>query len=241
MSNQGGFYAAVSGGMAQEKRLEILTNNLANINTDGYKKDVLSFRSFLNDAQSARGETDLVGIADFRTDFSQGRTVKTGNTFDLALSGNGFFEVDTPRGVRYTRQGDFTLNAANQLVTANGDPVSGSGGPLVIDGAHVTIGTDGEVTVDESPLGQVKVVSFTDTSKLEKAGAGLFINKGGAGNLTQDLNVSVQQGFVEKSNVNMVEEMLQLIEVSRSYESYQKVIQSMDDASKRITTELGRG
>lgn len=241
MSNQGGFYAAVSGGMAQEKRLEVLTNNLANINTDGYKKDVLSFRSFLSEARSARGETDLVGISDFRTDFTQGKIVKTGNTFDLALSGNGFFEITTAQGVRYTRQGSFTLNAANQLVTSDGDPVSGSGGPLVIDGAHVTVGSDGEVTVDESSVGQVKVVSFADTTKLAKVGAGLFINNGGPANLKEDPNMGVQQGYLEKSNVNMIEEMLQLIEVSRSYESYQKVIQSMDDASKAIVTELGRG
>ncbi len=241
MSNQGGFYAAVSGGMSQEKRLEVLTNNLANINTDGYKKDVLSFRSFLNEAQSARGETDLVGLSDFRTDFTQGRIVKTGNTFDLALSGKGFFEITTAEGVRYTRQGNFTLNSLNQLVTANGDAVSGSGGPLTIDGALVTIGNDGTVTVDEASVGQVKVVSFADTTKLAKVGAGLFINNGGPENLTEDPNISVQQGFVEKSNVNMIDEMLQLIEVSRSYESYQKVIQSMDDASKAIVTELGRG
>jgi len=241
MSNQGGFYAAVSGAMAQEKRLEVLTNNLANINTDGYKKDVLSFRSFLNEAQSARGETDLVGLSDFRTDFTQGRIVKTGNTFDLALSGKGFFEITTAEGTRYTRQGNFMLNALYQLVTANGDLVSGSGGPLVIDGANVVIGSDGEVTVDEASVGQIKVVSFADMTKLAKAGAGLFINNGGPENLTEDLNVSVQQGYVEKSNVNMIEEMLQLIEVSRSYESYQKVIQSMDDASKAIVTELGRG
>jgi len=241
MSNQGGFYAAVSGGIAQEKRLEVLTNNLANINTDGFKKDVLSFRSFLNKAQSARGETDLVGISDFRTDFTQGKVVKTGNTLDLALSGKGFFEIATADGVRYTRQGSFTLNSLNQLVTSNGDLVSGSGGPLVIDGANVTIGSDGEVTVDEASVGQVKVVSFADNTKLEKAGAGLFINNGGPENLTQDPTVGVQQGYLEKSNVNMVQEMLKLIEVSRSYESYQKVIQSMDDASKAIVTELGRG
>ncbi len=239
MSNQGGLYAAVSGAIAQEKRLEVLTNNLANVNTTGYKKDALSFRSLLTEAEKAQGSTTLVSMSAFYTDYSQGGVHHTGNPLDLALSGEGFFEIETAEGVRYTRQGNFLLNSENELVNIHGDPVSGTGGPLILDGSLITIAQDGQITVDESSVGQIKIVNINDLQRLEKAGKSLFINTGGKANLTTDSPATVLQEHLELSNVNQVEEMVKLIEISRAYESFQKVIQSMDESSKKLVNEVG--
>lgn len=240
MAGQEGFYAALSGGVAQERRLEILANNLANINTAGYKKDVLSFKSVLGTAENALGNTDYVDVASFRTDFSQGGVIHTGNPLDLTIRGDGFFEIETANGTRYTRQGTFSLDASNRLVTQNGDPVVGSGGPLTLDGGAIMVGDQGDISVDGSPAGTIKIVQFTDPDQLEKAGASLFRHKGDEGNITTRADATVAQGFIETSNVDPVVEMVRMIEISKAYSSYQKVIQSMDDASKKLISELGR-
>ncbi len=238
MSNDSGFYAAVSGAIAQERRMELLTNNLANINTPGYKKDTLSFRSQLTAAEKSQGLPGLVAVSKFRTDFSQGGIRYSGNPLDLAIDGKGFFEIITENGVRYTRQGNFSLNSLNQLVTQSGDRVSGSGGPLVLDGSQITISKDGEVTVDGILAGKIKIVNFADLSKLQKVGDGMFRNAGGSGNLTGDVSSSIQQKAIELSNVNLVQEMVRMIELSRMYESYQKSIQSMDEVTRRLDEVL---
>lgn len=240
MAGHDGFYAAVSGGAAQEKRLEILANNLANVNTAGYKKDVLSFESVLDSVDKALGKTDYVDVAAFRTDFSSGGIVRTGNALDLAIQGDAFFEVETAAGVRYTRQGTFSLDGSNRLVTQNGDPVAGSGGPLTLDGNEIIVGARGDVSVDGSPAGTLKIVRFADTTQLEKAGAGLFEHRGDDGNMSVAADATVEQGFIETSNVDPVVEMIRMIEISKAYTSYQKVIQSMDEASKKLISELGR-
>lgn len=238
MSNFSGLYAAVSGSMVQEKRMEALANNLANISTVGYKQDVLSFRSLLTESEKAQGISALVAVSELYTDFSQGNIQPTGNTLDCAISGQGFFEIITPEGPRYTREGRFALNAQNQLVTQNGDPVSGGGGPMTLDGSRIGIGKDGTVTVDEASAGKIKMVGFQDLKELRKVGENLFENIGGPGNQTEDLSSSVHQGFLEFSNVNQMQEMVRMIEISRAYESYQKIIQSMDEAERKLVNDV---
>ncbi len=241
MSDQAGFYAAVSGGIAQEKRLDILANNLANANTAGFKKDVVSFRALLASAENGGAGADLVALSEHSTDFSQGGVRHTGNALDLAVRGGGFFEVLTDEGSRYTRAGSFTLDGSGRLVTDGGEPVSGGGGPVVIDGGQIVIGDDGEVTVDDASVGQIKLVSFVDPDQLEKVGANLFRNAGGDGNLDSGFAGTIQQGYLEMSNVNIVSDMVQMIEISRAYESFQKTIQSIDGATQKLVNEVGKG
>ncbi len=241
MSDQAGFYAAVSGAIAQEKRLDILANNLANVNTAGFKKDVLSFEALLAAAEQDGAGADLVALSRHATDFSQGGARHTGNALDLAVRGGGFFEVLTADGPRYTRAGSFTLDGSGRLVTEGGDPVSGGGGPVLIDGGDVVVGADGEVTVDGESVGQIKLVSFVDPGQLEKVGANLFRNAGEAGNIDSGGVSSIQQGYLEMSNVNIVSDMVQMIEISRAYESFQKTIQSIDSATQKLVNEVGKG
>ena len=201
---------------------------------------MLSFKSVLGAVDKGLGKTDYVDVAAFRTDFSQGGVIHTGNPLDLTIRGDGFFEVETAEGLRYTRQGTFSLDASNRLVTQTGDPVAGSGGPLTLDGADIIVGANGEISVDGSPAGTIKVVRFEETGQLEKAGASLFVHRGNGKNMSTASDAAVEQGFIESSNVDPVVEMVRMIEISKAYNSYQKVIQSMDDASKKLINELGR-
>ena len=240
MANTSGLYAAVSGAAVQSRRLEILANNLANLSTAGFKKDLLVFQEMAGRPRPPSPAADLVGIYREATDFSQGALQQTGNPLDLAVDGAGFFEILTARGPRYTRAGRFVRDAQNRLVTSGGDPVAGDGGPLVVDGSEIVIGGDGGVTVDGTAAGRIRIVHFKDTGLLAKVGDNLYENRGGQANLDAGRTSSVLQGYVEASNVNQVQEMVGLIEVSRAYETYQKVIQSMDEASRLVQERLGR-
>ena len=240
MANTSGLYAAVTGAAIQAQRLEILANNLANVSTTGFKKDLLALQVVEGSSRTPSPSADLVGIYRAVTDFSQGSLNRTGNPLDLAVEGPGFFEILTPDGPRYTREGRFTRDALNRLVTSDGEPVMGDGGPLVLDGSEIVMGSDGEVTVDGIPAGRIRIVHFKDTGLLAKVGGNLYENRGGEGNLDAGAASSVLQGYVEISNVNQVREMIGLIEVSRAYETYQKVIQSMDEASRMVQERLGR-
>src|SRR5512135_2791674 len=147
-----GMYAAVSGNMALMQRMDVITNNLANINTTGVKKDRMTFNTMLDSVKNptrVNGSlTDAPVLADFsvQTDFSSGALKQTGNPLDLALDGKGFFVVDTPQGKGYTRQGNFHLDGSGRLVTAGGFKGGGGGGPITIKGGQVDINEKGEVS-----------------------------------------------------------------------------------------------
>lgn len=241
--------------------MEVISNNLANINTTGYKKDVLAFKSFLapfpNSAENASpdsvsGVTDLkenaayTGIVELKTDLSQGAIISTGNPLDVALDGEGFFAIKTKDGIRYTRQGNFRLNENKVLVTQDGNSVIGQGGEITIDpaGPIITIDTQGKISVGSglanNPVGNFKIVNFEDPGKLIKTGKGLFMLTGVDSKEIAAENFTIKQGFIESSNVNAVKEMTKMIEVMRSYQAYQKVIQTIDSANERAVTDLGR-
>lgn len=141
-----GIYSALSGNIAAMKRLDVLSNNLANVNTPGFKKDRMTFESLLQAAgkvpQAGTTDAPVYSETAFFTDHSRGSVSQTGNTFDLAIDGDGFFVVNTPEGKAYTRQGNFKLDATGKLVTADGYEVSG-GGPIVINGSRVEINARG--------------------------------------------------------------------------------------------------
>jgi flagellar basal-body rod protein FlgG len=248
---------AAAGALAYEKRLQLLANNLANANTVGFKKDRGRFRAFdLSEAISSKTLPVKSGqpqAAEYwmaystYTDFSAGGMKKTGGPFDLALSGNGFFCVQTPDGVQYTRRGDFTVNADEVLVTQDGWPVLGQGGEIQIkltkpsdEKREFSVSEDGFVTVDGSQVDRLRIVDFTQSHALEKAGHNYYrgLQPNALEELDEDFKVS--QGFLELSNVDTIRMMTEMIEVLRGYESYQKMMRSVDDMNAKLISDVGR-
>jgi flagellar basal-body rod protein FlgG len=251
-------YLATSGALAYEKRLQMISNNLANANTAGFKMDRSHFKIYDPDALPSQTEPIDAGLAASRaplfwmelnmyTDFSGGPLKSTGNPFDLALNGDGFFCIQKPDGVYYTRKGDFTLNSEGVLVTGEGWPVMGEGGAIVIDAAQnaqryarFAVDAQGSVSVDGSRVDTLRVVHFDQPQQLIKAGDTLFkAPPEGLSERPAD-NFSISQGFIEQSNVDSVKMLTEMIEVLRGYESYQKVIRSADEASAKAINEVGR-
>ncbi len=221
-----GFYQAIRGSRVQGRRFDIITNNLANVGTTGFKKDTLTFDRALQEY--------------VKTDLSQGSLRLTGNRLDLALEGDGFFEIETPRGIRYTRNGSFSLNGEGVLVTKNGDPVLGENGTILIGDGDITIDTQGQITVDETVVDTLSVAKFARPERLQKEGLSNCIYNGDEKEIVRPENVLVKQGFLEESNVMVVEEMTKMIETLRTYECYQKMIQIFDETSHKAINEVGR-
>ncbi|MGD9043108.1 MAG: flagellar basal-body rod protein FlgF [Desulfobacterales bacterium] len=252
----GSIYMAATGALAYEKRLQMISNNLANVNTVGFKKDLSRFEAFdlsvpdniealpLSWQQSQAPEYWMEYST--YTDFSSGDKKKTASPFDLAITGRGFFCVKTPDGIRYTRRGDFTVNSDEVLVSHEGYPLMGRGGEIQIklskpsgDMREFSVSEDGYVTVDGSQVDRLRIVDFTNSSGLEKAGHDLYraVNPRTLEEMDEDFKIS--QGFLEISNVEVVKMMTEMIEVLRGYESYQKMMRSMDDMNAKLINDVG--
>jgi flagellar basal-body rod protein FlgF len=241
-----GMYAAVSGNIASMQRLEVISNNLANINTVGFKKDRLIFDTMLNSAKNptlpAGTLTDSPVLSDYvvDTDYSAGPQKQTGNPLDLALDGSGFFVVNTPQGKAYTRQGNFHLDAGGKVVTADGYEVQAGGGPVTIKGGKVDINEKGEVTVDGQQVSTLSVVDFPKPYQMQKIGSAMFVPADPAMTEQPATGTYVRQGALEDSNVHPLLEMANLIETTRFYESCVKTIQSYDEMANKAANDLGR-
>lgn len=240
-----GIYSALSGNIAAMKRLDVLTNNLANANTAGFKKDRLTFESVLQAAggQPAAGvQSDAPVYAEtgFYTDYAAGPVKQSGNTFDLAIDGDGFFVINTPQGRAYTRQGNFHLDSAGKLVTADGNDVLGGGGPITITGGQVEIRGTGEIFVDGSQVGKLDVVDFPKPYALQKTGSALFVPANPQTTPQPVQDDRIRQGYLEQSNVNAVEEMVQLIETNRYFEFCSKVVNAYDNMADKASNEIGK-
>jgi len=252
----GAIYMAASGALAYEKRMEIISNNLANVNTAGYKMDEGHFRLFeMADpvgppieitTQTAGSQADMFWIEfNMYTDYSNGSLRNTGNDFDLALAGKGFFCVQSPDGVQYTRKGEFTLNSEGVLVTQDGWPVLGDSGEIRVQSnaspykhKKFEVDREGIVNVDGSQVGRLRIVDFPQPYQLQKMGNSLFKPMDDSIGETEAGKVDVAQGFIELSNVDAVKMMTEMIEVLRGYESYQKVIRSVDEANAKVINEV---
>jgi flagellar basal-body rod protein FlgF len=210
-----GIIGLVDGSLIQELRFETVSNNLANVSTTAFKKDVPSI------------------------DFMQGPITQTGNAMDLALEGDGFMKVQTPQGLRYTRDGSLTINKEKTLATQSGAPVLGERGPIAIQGNRLSIENDGSVVVDGQKVDKISLVTFKDTRHLKKAGFSYYLYEGQDGEGTPAEGTRVQQGFLEKSNINITEEMIKMVESFRAFESVQKAIQNIDDMTGKLINEAG--
>ena len=253
-------YTATSGALAYQLKLEVLSNNLSNINTVGFKEDRAIFKTYLPDSQHPTFETPqaeiisgepmdlapyqtnnaLVAFECTMTDFSSGQLKRTGNALDLALEGNGFFCIQTPDGVQYTRKGNFSLNQDGILVTQEGFPVLADGGEIKIDDQDFAIDGEGNISVDGKQVDTLKIVNFADTHSLKKVGNTLFAPATSEFTEEKAEGFTVNQGFIELSNVDAVKVMTEMLEVLRGFESYKKVIQSIDDVTSKAINDVGR-
>lgn len=253
-------FSAVFGALSNEMRLATTANNLANVNTTGYKKDECAFHDtfmrfahdYLVDEKTyIRGEklfpeSDLVARARLSkqyTDISQGSLQQTGNPLDLAISGEGFFKAQVGDEAQLTRAGNFTLDTNGVLVTAQGYPVLVGGGPVSIPpNSKVTVDPSGQISADGEIVGTIDVVTVDNVRELEKMGQNFFRIKEGsdAAEIPAPDNVTVEQGYLEKSNVEVVTEMVNMIETQRAFQAYQKIITSTDQIDRRLIMTLGR-
>lgn len=240
-----GLYSALSGNIAAMKRMDIISNNLANVNTPGYKKEKMLFESMLAGATNPpavpQGATadPILQKESVYIDYGAGPVAQSGNPLDLAIDGDGFFVVQTPTGPAYTRQGNFRLGADGTLVTSDGYPVMGQSGPIRVQGGTVEIDAKGVVKVDGSEFGTISVVDFPKPYGLKKIASAQFLPTDPQA-IPQPATGSVKQGQLEGSNVETISEMVQMIETSRYFDSCQRVIKGFDDMIGKAVNEMGR-
>jgi len=233
-----------------ERQLDVVANNIANVNTAGFKSDQSLFEEYLrsgahedNFKPSDRRVSYVQDRGTYR-DFSQGPSEQTKNPLDVAITGNGFLVVQTAAGERYTRDGGLQMNSQGQLVTQSGNPVLGTSGPIVFQPTDhdINVSPDGTVTVVEgngrtdSLRGKLRLVSFADAQKLLKEGSNLYSGEGAGA--APDLKSQVQQGYIEKSNVNGVAEMSRMIEITRAYTQIATMLQQESDLHKSAIEKL---
>ncbi len=254
-----GMYSALSGNLSAMNRLDVITNNLANVNTNGFKRDRLAFESVLagnnNPPAVPPGSTaDPVLLkARMTTDFSEGSLIQTGNPLDIAIQGNGFFVVRTPEGVAYTRQGNFRLTETGELVTSEGYPVLSKSGESPEEGQPITINTvppgggrpvvdsEGNITVNATQVARLALYDFPKPYTLKKTAGSMFVPENPeAETVAPEGPVTVTQGAIEKSNVDSIAEMVQMVEASRFFETCQRVIRGFDDMAAKAINDLGR-
>ena len=241
-----GIYSAASAMEMAELKHEVIANNLANANTAGFKRDNLPIESFSMVLNQQLASDIPEGPSSYRarsvTDFRQGFVAVTDGKFDVAINGKGFFAVEDEQGNRfYTRDGSFGTNREGVLVNNSGYPVMGGGGEITIPASApgpITIDSGGSIYAGETRLDQLNVVDFEDRSQLAKIGGNLYKAPTGVEG-EESVNYSIQQGALEKSNVNVVNEMVEMIANSRQYEAAQKMIQSQDSSLGRMIDAVG--
>ncbi len=242
-------YTNLSGQIAAFKNLEIISNNLANMNTTGYKAERALFEKTLQNQDavlttSLRKDIRLpnnqftenfTAIKGTFTDLTPGNLENTGNPLDAGVNGKGFFVVQTPQGERYTKAGSFSIDAQGRLVTQSGHPVQGSGGDISIGAGLVTIAGDGTVNVDGKSAGKLRIVELDPSQTTREAGQ-LFAASGGVTDVEAPIVVG---GALESSNVNAVRELADMILTSRLFESFKSAQEAQSRLSQLRNEKIG--
>lgn len=237
--------------IALQRELDVVANNIANLNTTGYKSDNTVFQEFMMPVARAnqfRGaDRQLSFVQDRATwiDLSQGPVETTGNPLDVAVSGNAFLTVQTPRGERYTRNGALQINSQGQLVTSEGLQVVGQNGPIVFQPSdrEISIGIDGLISVREgqntidAQRGKLKLASFVQPQRLQKDGTSTYMAPAGV-TPQAPTNAKVTQGAVEKSNVQSVMEMTRMVQITRAYTETAQILQNQSDMRRSAIEKL---
>ncbi len=256
---QNAMFSALFGALTNEHRMNSIANNLANVNTTGYKRDLLAFKDtfalyahdqILEPVASLRSEKlfpepehmSRTRVAEAVTDFQQGPLKATGDPFDVAISGDGFFKVMTPQGEFYTRNGHFRLTSEGRLITEQGFPVLGDGGEITLPSGvrNFVIAEDGRIFADNALVGQISLVSLENPQDMEKLGNNLFRAHEGTLAVETDTESWMVQGFLEAPNVDAVYEMVNMIEAQRMFEAYAKVMQASEAMDKEAVNKVGR-
>lgn len=259
-------WVPLSAAIARQQQVETIANNVANANTPGFKKDQLTFKEYIISQNQGGDDIDLpnktwspedfyrshgnekayVKLDGHFTNFAQGDLSPTSNPLDLGLRGKGFIEVLTPQGLRYTRKGSLSISNEGRLITDQGFPVVKRRNNfeqkpefIVVPNRMISINGQGQIFDSNGPISEISIAEFKDISALHKEGEGLFINPS-INNITKSLNTSVHQGFLEQSNVNVVQEMAELIKASRNFESIQNVIKTYDSIANKANNTLLR-
>ena len=233
-------YVGLSGQVALQEKMALIANNVANVNTPGYRGQNAVFHEFISDQKRMKEDVSLVYEYGQYQVSDPGPIKQTGGALDVALVGPGFLGVQTPEGVQYTRAGNFSLNALGELVNARGMKVADQGGGTIsipADAKYVNIDETGIVSTDEGPVGTLMVAEFTDYQKLEPAGNGLYKTEQPA---TPAADTRVKQGMVEGSNVQAVLEMTRRSDVLREYPAVQNMMQSEHTRQQTLIQRLSR-
>ncbi len=232
---------AMSHQIANRRSLDIVANNIANMNTTGFKAENVLFEQILQEVGSGNEVGNTISFVQDKSvyrNFSDGALTQTGGAIDVALSGPGFFVVDTPQGQRYTRNGNFQLGEDGSLVTSEKHPVLDiNGEPIVIgpDEANIEIAKDGSIETSFGPKGMLNVVTFDNINDMRKVGSSMYETDQEP--FPAD-NVTVHQGMIETSNVQPILEVTRMIEYSRAYQSAASVISDAEDLQRRAVDEL---
>ncbi|MBS1184159.1 MAG: flgG 2 [Proteobacteria bacterium] len=236
---------ALSGQVALRRKLDVIANNVANMDTAGFKRVSLDFEETTMPKASAtlfqRRDRDNRFVRELSTvhDFSAGSVEMTGNDLDVAIEGeNGFFVVNTPAGERYTRAGDFAIDNTGRLVTSDGKPVLGDGGEIVFgsEETNISFAHDGTVSSSAGLKGKLRIADFPDTSVLSKQGDNLYSASAAPQVPTY---IRVRQGALEKSNVSGVQELTAMMDVQRAYERITNMVKQQNDLSSKAIERLG--
>ena len=255
-----GLYTAYTGLRNEQRRLDVISNNIVNSNTAGYKKMGVTSQSFSqelavrvdddSDVYLVKGIGDVslgVKIGETYTDFSQGGFRETGNAYDVALEGDGFFTISTTdksgtEHIRYTRDGSFTVTRDGYLVTKDGDFVLGTNNQRIqIPGANtadVSMDSLGNVYANEVLVGRLQIVDFQNKDALSLYGENMFEALPEAGMVAS--TALTRQGYLETSNVNVINEMVSMITITRAYETNQKMMQTIDSTLDKAVNEIGK-
>ena len=224
----------------QEKRLAVISNNLANANTSGYKSVQVSFevpKSMMSENQS---ENPTLPSMSSYANLSSAGLLETQAKLDVAIEGIGFFVIGVPEGTRYTRDGRFTIDAEKRLVTSSGHPVMGIDGEIILDEQDITIEPDGSIYTGWKPTGHIKIVDFETKEFLQPVGMSLFEFTGKDNGVIPAEEYSLRQGFYEASNVDIMGEMVNLIDVLRGFEAYNKAKKMVGDTTKQVVDLIAK-
>ena len=238
--------------LVQRYRMNVTTNNIVNAQTTGFKKDTLLSRSFadmlitrVDDPNVLSHRNDVgewgpgIHIDEVTTSFRNGTIEASERMTDFALEGDGFFVVNTPAGERYTRDGSWYLSIDGYLMNADGYPIQGTnGGNIYVGFDGFSVDAAGNVSVDGQRVNQIRLVAFEDNSALRKQGHNLFYNYGGT-NMVEP-QATIRQYATEASNVNIVDEMVNMMELSRSYDTNQRIVRMIDESLRLAVNDVGR-
>jgi len=233
-------YVGLSRQIALQRQMSLTANNIANVNTPGFRADKILFEEYVDKPKPTNESLSMVFDYGQFKDVAAGKVSQTGNALDIALEGPAFFMVETAAGTQYTRAGNFTLNDNRELVNAAGNPVLDSGqGRLVLPSGirEITITTDGQIMTEQGAAGQIGMTEFANVQNLQPTGAGYFVAINGEQPVPAK-NTKMRQNMLEGSNVQAVLEMTDLIEISRSFQSNQRLMQNEHDRQRSTIQTL---